>query len=988
MARKQRPSPNRNTSTPSQSASDSLIARETPQSFFLAQWPETFSPPRVTTFMVAASLVLGVMVFVTASLDGFTALKIGLAQHLGLTMPELVSTANFDVAFVIWGLGTVVLMGLIHPCLGLCMLVLARAWLDGYTFPGDNIYFTWSIYLLLALWLVKPLRRRAPIRTPMPATLYGAFILMIFITTRYTSQYYTTYQLLWLWIGYGALFLLIVNAVRDTAAFNLSLTVFLFAMGLQAVFSILHFEYLLPFLREVIKDPAVLRSFFNTNVITPELARRFMVNRAFGSMLFPNALAAYLLLGIPFACVMTVPYWRDLQTALKGIPKKNVQPEEVRERMLVLSLSIFTGVLSFIAVFFVAHFPKEYRQANQPLPVYLDTAPLAVMAFLVAAGAGLACCLLLLRLGLFRCWLLLRFFGTAILAPLLVYTLWITYSRGAYLALIATSVWGVVLYYVQDRHWRLLRDKLFLTHSFGVLIVIVLLACGVLIISMVAASNDAWAQFQEAPPSDPRTHVSQEGLTLTMSDLADPASFRLRLGYWRVAWRMAVGNLLTGVGLGNFAIAYPAYQYVGAGDVREAHNGYLQMFAETGLAGGVLFAAFWICIGLWGADRIVREQNKREKLLLLGIYCGIVAFCAHAFLDINFSHPSLMLFAVTAAGLFYTRANTCHDVQKAETEIYVKQGPKKPSYGHAVAAAILLLLLLVFGAAAGRVYSQQLALNRYGFINVSNDNELNRRMRTGRFFLMDLSQAGFTLMKGEKLARSPQIPVSLVRLFFDDFTKLETLCTFYKPSQEVARRFLLREPGEPIHPEGLMVVRRPFLTRRLALERIAYWLEELETLDRRFPFSPELALHIATWYEMHVHHIINFDGDVHRPGWVANFLKWAEIMTLRNPTHADMRMYYARALLWPALHEPFEGAQRDQDEYIGKSVAQWEHMLALAPISPGHRYHYIAALELIANHYSEHGDEDSAKHHRERAAELRTEAVELQRKRQEAQLYP
>ena len=46
-------------------------------------------------------------------------------------------------------------------------------------------------------------------------------------------------------------------------------------MGLEGLFALLHYEFLLPFLREIVHKPSVLQEFFHTDTITPELARRF-----------------------------------------------------------------------------------------------------------------------------------------------------------------------------------------------------------------------------------------------------------------------------------------------------------------------------------------------------------------------------------------------------------------------------------------------------------------------------------------------------------------------------------------------------------------------------------------------------------------------------------------------------------------------------------------------------------------------------------------
>lgn len=944
------------------------------------RWPDAFAPPRTALFMVAASLVLAALVFGTAALGGFTAVKVGLAQRFELSMPELVSPMNFDFAFVIWGLGTVVLMGLIHPCIGLSLLLVVRSWLDGYTFRGDNVYFSWSVYLLCALWLIRPLLRREAIRLTPLALLFAILLLVLTVTTRHSHQYYVSYQHLWLWVSYGFLFLMVLNITRERTAFGILLAVFMAGMGAQALFSILHFEYILPHMRELVKDPAILRRYFDTDVITPELARRFNVRRAFGSMLYPNALAGYLLLGLPVVFTMLPPCWRELGVVLKQKTSKNYAAESVRERLLVMSLAVTAGVLTFVAVFFVSHFPKSYAYYGQITPIYYETGPLTVFAFLMACAVGLVCSLLLIRYGLTGCWLLLRFLGAATLVPLLSYSFWITYSRGAYLALLVAVIWAAILFWMPVQRLQRFRAARFVSRAAVSGLVVLLLVLCVYGAQAALSAHNAWAQPAGASSAGPNAQVLQEGVGLSMSDLADPASFRLRLGYWRVALRMASDNLFAGVGLGNFAIAYPRYQHIGAGDVREAHNGYLQMFSEAGLAGGLVFAAFWIYFALWGARRIVSEQDRREKLLLLGMYTGISAFCAHAFLDIHFSHPSLMFFGMALAALFCARA-LMRDTTDAGTEAPAENStePARTSYGYSAVAAAMLLLLCICAAAGSRVYAQQLALNRFGFFNVANDMELNRRMRAGRFLLMDLSEAGATLLSGESLERYPRMAVSLVRLFIEDFEPVADFCAFYKPSPDVEGRFLLLEPGESIPDDGLVVARQPFVVRDHALSAgIPEWMDELKSIDSRFPASSDLALYIATWYELLLRNVHGYLNDVHRPDWVNGYLEWAAAAASRNPYNADMRMYYARALVWPVIFESHPEALRDADTYIARSLEQWEAVIDLSPISPGHRYQYAGAMDMIADYYDNHDNRDIAHLHREKAEALRSDAASLQ----------
>ncbi len=955
-------------------------------------WPEALIPKHRALFMMGAAFVLAVLVFGAASVGGFTALKISLASLLGVSAPEQVYASNFDIAYVLFAIVLVALAGSVHPGLGIGLIVLARSWTDGYTFPLDNIYFTWSICLLGAIWLVGVLKRKERIHFPVPAYLFSGLLLIMAVTLPFAYQYYNTYSLFWLWVGYGFLFLLTLNTMRNTTVSGVLLTIFMIAMAAQAVFSILHFEYLLPYLRQVVQDPAVLRQYFKTDVMSADMARRFMVNRAFGTMLFPNALAAYLLLGLPFLLAMVVPYGKRCQEAFKNLSAAKAEPAASSERIGMIGVASVVGFAVVLGVHFVAYFPKSYvyHGTMSTLPIYLRNVPLAVLSLAGGCVIGLVALYLLMRWGFLKWWLAVRFAGSILIALVVSYACWITYSRGAFLALLMAMVWAFFLYAVNPRRFP---GRLAKISPRGVALgaVLALLAVGfVWALAGFSAPTAGWAdETSEAAQSPGRSgegsgpQVHQEGISLSMQELADPASFRLRLGYWQVAFRMALHNWRTGVGMGNFAIAYPRYQHIGAGDVREAHNGFLQFFSETGLAGGMLFAAFWGFLGIWGAWRIVREENKHEKLVLLGMYTGLVAFCLHAFLDINFSHPSLMMYAMVFCGLFYARARMPVSSGAVPDED-VSPGNHVSRRGISDIAVLLFLVVLVATVCgSARIYLQHLALNRMRFLNLSCEEELDRHLKAGHFFFNELSHYALQRDQGRKAKALPRIPLSLARLILDDLETLDKGCTFYKPIPETRGQFARLEKGDPIPDNALVVVQKAWMMRRAAGESALEWVRELELQDRWFPHSPELAMHLAKWYEFYVQAFVTPAYAERRPEWIRKFMDWSEIMLYRNPMHADMRLIRANALVWKLLEAP-EG---DEELLWAQAQQEFEEMLRLSPIFPRHKLAYAGVLERMTAYFEETAQNEQAAVCREKADLLQQEAKEQQEERNATGLY-
>jgi O-antigen ligase len=97
-----------------------------------------------------------------------------------------------------------------------------------------------------------------------------------------------------------------------------------------------------------------------------------------------------------------------------------------------------------------------------------------------------------------------------------------------------------------------------------------------------------------------------------------------RFAIWGVGWRIAKDHFITGVGLGNFSISFK--RYIGShggvlsGFVKDPHNTYLSVLAETGIIGFILFMWFHCNLVL----TIFKKANKNQ----------IFALCMLAFIAI------------------------------------------------------------------------------------------------------------------------------------------------------------------------------------------------------------------------------------------------------------------------------------------------------------------------------------------------------------------
>jgi O-antigen ligase len=102
--------------------------------------------------------------------------------------------------------------------------------------------------------------------------------------------------------------------------------------------------------------------------------------------------------------------------------------------------------------------------------------------------------------------------------------------------------------------------------------------------------------------------------------------------------------------MGAFQTAYPIYSKSdGALQVEQAHNDYLQVLADFGVAG--LAAAAWFIVSIGRAFKYgIRSRDRMLAGLALGGGAGIFAMLVHSLFDFNLQIPSnALLFLLLAA---------------------------------------------------------------------------------------------------------------------------------------------------------------------------------------------------------------------------------------------------------------------------------------------------------------------------------------------------
>jgi O-antigen ligase len=120
----------------------------------------------------------------------------------------------------------------------------------------------------------------------------------------------------------------------------------------------------------------------------------------------------------------------------------------------------------------------------------------------------------------------------------------------------------------------------------------------------------------------------------------DDANFALveRMAHWQAAWGMLHNHPGLGVGIGNYAIAYPEYALPRWDDpLGHAHNYYLNIAAETGSTGLAAYLILWVAAFLQGW-RAVRMSSGMWRSVAAGLLGMLVALSAHNLFDNLFVH--------------------------------------------------------------------------------------------------------------------------------------------------------------------------------------------------------------------------------------------------------------------------------------------------------------------------------------------------------------
>ncbi|HEY5683413.1 MAG TPA: O-antigen ligase family protein, partial [Sulfuricaulis sp.] len=191
-----------------------------------------------------------------------------------------------------------------------------------------------------------------------------------------------------------------------------------------------------------------------------------------------------------------------------------------------------------------------------------------------------------------------------------------------------------------------------------------------------------------------------------------------RLIIWESSWNLLQTAPWHGIGLGLFYLAYPAFRSpMDRSGGFFAHNDYLQIWIETGLPGLLLLiSVLGSC--LWLMWRVLRKADKNTRLVVTGLFCGLMAVASHSVVDFNLYILSIMMVSGLVMGRF-------HDLVARELKVssfHLRPSRLLGKQAYSIVIILLMLMPIFFFVALGMAnsyYDKGLSQARVGKLQES-----------------------------------------------------------------------------------------------------------------------------------------------------------------------------------------------------------------------------------------------------------------------------
>jgi len=211
-----------------------------------------------------------------------------------------------------------------------------------------------------------------------------------------------------------------------------------------------------------------------------------------------------------------------------------------------------------------------------------------------------------------------RKLAVAAIAALMAGSIFLSGSRGGMLAFVAQMVvLGVLLVQKREGSWK----QPLMLGAFLALVIVFLVWLG----------NNELTQRLISIHSEAREEINGG----------------VRLSIDRDCLRMLLKRPFLGWGLGTFPIVYPEFRsFYTTFFVNQAHNDYLQLLVETGLAGFSIAVWFLVLVFRQVVGKLKNWTETASGAMTMAALLGCVGILVHSFLDFNLQIPA-------NAALFY-----------------------------------------------------------------------------------------------------------------------------------------------------------------------------------------------------------------------------------------------------------------------------------------------------------------------------------------------
>ncbi|MFH1825326.1 MAG: O-antigen ligase family protein [Candidatus Firestonebacteria bacterium] len=185
----------------------------------------------------------------------------------------------------------------------------------------------------------------------------------------------------------------------------------------------------------------------------------------------------------------------------------------------------------------------------------------------------------------------------------------------------------------------------------------------------------------------------------------DDVAAYARVGIYKSALKMFLDKPFLGYGLGTFADVFPKYTFPIEGNIGRftrlaefAHNEYLQVISEMGMAGMLLMFIFIIIILKQSYILIKNTNNESELKLILGSVLAIISILIHATVDFNLHFlPINIIFIMLIAVIFskpLNQTNAC----------FVKLNKVKRLRMYILLLVLILIIVVIQNSLAEHFY--------------------------------------------------------------------------------------------------------------------------------------------------------------------------------------------------------------------------------------------------------------------------------------------